>query len=218
MGNKANQISNANTKQKIINTAIDLCAKKGFDAVSMQEIADAVGIKKASIYYYFSGKDQILTDVLEYPMMRIGSMAPKGVETEALIKSLGAEGFLTMSNDLFLRWIVEEKMQKIWRILCIELYHNDQIKKFFFEFTKMSESFWENNFNLMQKHHLIKPIETKTIVKEYLTFFMEAYLHYFLYNYGNTQTSFEETYKTAFEEHTQFIIEAIKPTLTETKQ
>ena len=197
------------TKEKILDAAIDLFAQKGFDAVSMQDIAQAVGIKKASLYYYFISKDQILKEVLEYPIARIGAVAPKG-ETEELITSLGADGFLTLSGGIFLNWMKDEKMQKVWRILCIELYHNDQIKKFYSNFRDMSVSFWESNFRLMLKHKLIKNIDPKVLVSEYLSYFMEANLNYFLYSYGNTSNSFEQEYKDSFNQHTKFFIDSIK--------
>jgi AcrR family transcriptional regulator len=201
--------SEKTTKEKIFDAAIDLFAQKGFDAVSMQDIAQSVGIKKASLYYYFSSKDQILKEVLEYPIARIGLVAPQG-ETEELINSLGAEGFLTMSGGIFLNWMEDEKMHKVWRILCIELFHNEQIKKFFSNFKEMSSSFWESNFSFMLKRKLIKPIDPKVLVNEYLSFFMEAYFDYFLHSYGNTSNSFQQEYKETFNQHTKFLINAIK--------
>lgn len=197
------------TKQKILDVAINLFAQNGFNAVSMQDIAQVVAIKKASLYYHFTSKDQILKEILQYPITRIQLVAPPG-ETEDLIKSMGADGFLTMSADVLLNWMKDEKMQKVWRILCIELYHNDDIKRFYAGFRDMSMSFWESNFNLMRKHNLIKPLEAKVLAGEYLSFFMEAYLTYFLYRYGNTSASFIEEYKEAFEQHTKFIIDSIK--------
>ena len=55
------------TRARILDVSIDLFAQKGFDAVSVQEIADAVGIRKASLYYHFSSKDQILRSILGTP-------------------------------------------------------------------------------------------------------------------------------------------------------
>ena len=54
------------TKNKILNTATELFALKGFNAVSMREIANAVGIKMSSIYHYYDGKDSLLKDVLSH--------------------------------------------------------------------------------------------------------------------------------------------------------
>ena len=43
-----------NTKQQILEAALELFSEKGFEASSMSEIADTVGIKKASLYCYYN--------------------------------------------------------------------------------------------------------------------------------------------------------------------
>ena len=47
------------TKKRIIIESLRLFASKGYDGVSMREIAAAVGIKGASIYNHFKGKEDI---------------------------------------------------------------------------------------------------------------------------------------------------------------
>ena len=43
-----------NTKQEILNAALDLFSVQGFEATSISQIANAVGIRKASLYSHFS--------------------------------------------------------------------------------------------------------------------------------------------------------------------
>lgn len=45
-----------NTRELIMQEALDLFAAKGYAAVSMRDIAAAVGIRASSIYHHFSGK------------------------------------------------------------------------------------------------------------------------------------------------------------------
>ena len=47
------------TKDKIIQTMYELVAQKGYDKTSIGQISDAIGIKKASVYYYFKSKEEI---------------------------------------------------------------------------------------------------------------------------------------------------------------
>ena len=49
-----------NTKQEILAAALDLFSVQGFEATSISQIADAVGIRKASLYSHFAGKQEIL--------------------------------------------------------------------------------------------------------------------------------------------------------------
>lgn len=198
-----------NTKNKIFESSIDLFSEKGFDASAMREIAEMVGIKKASLYSHYNSKDQILEEILKYPIDRIGTVGQQDVETEELIVSLGLEKFMDLAGDLILSWMEDPYMEKIWRIICIELYHNPQIKKFYSEFINLSFSFWEEAFNLMIKHKLIKPLDPQLLATEYLSFYGNSYMEYFLLNY-NTSTSYLETYKNRIEKHSKFTINSIK--------
>lgn len=48
------------TKRRIFQISMDLFAKKGYDATSIEEITSIVGIAKGTLYYHFSSKEQIL--------------------------------------------------------------------------------------------------------------------------------------------------------------
>jgi AcrR family transcriptional regulator len=50
----------ASTKDRILDTALDLFVEQGFDGTSVRQIAEQVGITKAALYYYFTSKDEIL--------------------------------------------------------------------------------------------------------------------------------------------------------------
>jgi len=54
------------TKTRIIETSLQLFAERGFADVSLREIADIVGVKMASIYYYYQSKDDILDDIFSF--------------------------------------------------------------------------------------------------------------------------------------------------------
>jgi hypothetical protein len=97
------------------------------------------------------------------------------------------------------------------RITFIELYHNDQIKKFFTMFFGAGPEFFESSFTIMMKHKLIKPMNPKVLTMEYLSFYMMALVDYFLLQYGSTPNSFLQQYGTRIEEHTSFFKNAIKP-------
>ena len=64
MGNERGHCE-LSTKQKILNCAVNLFAQKGFTETSIRELADAVGLKGASIYNHFPSKNAILEYILE---------------------------------------------------------------------------------------------------------------------------------------------------------
>ncbi len=53
------------TQQRIIDAALDLFGTRGVDAVSLDEIARHVGVRKQTVLYWFESKDELVDGVLE---------------------------------------------------------------------------------------------------------------------------------------------------------
>lgn len=53
------------TRKRIWDAATNLMAEHGFEAVSMRDLAKAVGIQAASLYGYVSSKQHLLFDIME---------------------------------------------------------------------------------------------------------------------------------------------------------
>ncbi len=62
------KVMGRDTKSEICAAAAQIIAAKGYEATSLREIAESVGIKKASLYYHFSSKDE-LVDALLRPLL-----------------------------------------------------------------------------------------------------------------------------------------------------
>lgn len=56
-------------RERILDTAAEMFASKGFAGTSTREIAEKVGIKQASLYYYFSNKKLILEELLYWSLL-----------------------------------------------------------------------------------------------------------------------------------------------------
>ena len=52
-------------RQEILDAAAALFGESGYTATSTRAIAERVGIRQASLYYHFAGKDDILLELLE---------------------------------------------------------------------------------------------------------------------------------------------------------
>lgn len=55
---------NISTKERIKSVALPLFAHKGYEGTTMNEIAELVGIKKASLYAHFDGKEALFFAIL----------------------------------------------------------------------------------------------------------------------------------------------------------
>ncbi len=58
-------MKSTNTRTKILDTAQTLIQTVGFNAMSYADISKVVGIRKASIHYYFPSKDDLVVTLLE---------------------------------------------------------------------------------------------------------------------------------------------------------
>ncbi|WP_171056069.1 TetR/AcrR family transcriptional regulator [Paenibacillus sinopodophylli] len=54
------------TMQQILRTAAFLFMDQGFEKVSLEGVAKACGVTKASVYYYFNNKSHLFTDCLQF--------------------------------------------------------------------------------------------------------------------------------------------------------
>jgi AcrR family transcriptional regulator len=59
------------TKQNILNAARSLFAAYGFSVTTMDDIARAAGIKKATLYHHFESKESLLKEILESVAYRL---------------------------------------------------------------------------------------------------------------------------------------------------
>ena len=73
-------------RRKIIKAAVDIMTKKSFESASMREIAQSAGIGEATIYNYFSTKEQLLYGFIEQTHMDVTSevLAINGFESFSL--------------------------------------------------------------------------------------------------------------------------------------
>ncbi len=52
-------------REKLLNSALDLFAARGYDAVGVQEIVEAAGVTKPTLYHYFGSKSGLMQALLE---------------------------------------------------------------------------------------------------------------------------------------------------------
>jgi len=90
-------------KEEIVRIAEMLFKKKGYSAVTMRDIAQAMGIKAASLYNHIQSKQQILSEII----IAIGEEFTKGMAEivvaelttiEKLEKIIGLHVKITMKN------------------------------------------------------------------------------------------------------------------------
>lgn len=124
-----------NTKQEILGAALELFSVQGYEATSVSQIADAVGIRKASLYSHFENKQSILDTLVgelleQYQAHSIFANA----DWDDPDFTAGKEN---MTPDTVLRAIVgqlryilhDPQISKARKMLTIEQFQNAQMAK-----------------------------------------------------------------------------------------
>ena len=108
-------------KNEIVYATLELASENGLGAVSMQKIADRVGITKASLYNHFSSKDEIVDAMyltLREASKQRASVGP--VDYDAMV-SEGSMAEILLRAVLSYRDIVHDpQMTMFYRIVMSE--------------------------------------------------------------------------------------------------
>lgn len=124
------------TKQKILNEALTLFAEKGYSAVYVGEIADAVGIKTPSLYKHYKSKQDIFNSCVEVFAERMenirNNMQLPGSKTASFsYETIAEEQLIEVANALFMFYLQDNVAAKFRKMLMIERYHNPEINRLF---------------------------------------------------------------------------------------
>lgn len=100
-------MGSVDTKSQIFNTALRMFSAKGYENVSIRDIADAVGIKTASIYYHYKCKEEILHACYNFFVEHRHETRLNKEQYEPIIRQGTKEEVLKVLNYSFPDFIVE---------------------------------------------------------------------------------------------------------------
>ena len=124
-----------NTKQEILEAALDLFSVQGFEATSISQIAGAVGIRKASLYSHFESKqailDAIVKDVLEqYAEHSIFARADWENPSDTMEKQVLTSDTASQMILGQIRYILHDAhISKARKMLVMEQFQNPELAK-----------------------------------------------------------------------------------------
>jgi Transcriptional regulator len=121
------------TKEKIINESLTLFSVKGFNAISVRDIAKAVGIKASSLYNHFKNKQDIFDTIVriysEYISNFFSNMIMETDKNGIMLDKIKCtdDQFFIRSLDIFKFCLQDEYMVKFRKLLTIEQFNNSKI-------------------------------------------------------------------------------------------
>ncbi|TAK11615.1 MAG: TetR/AcrR family transcriptional regulator [Anaerolineae bacterium] len=90
------------TKEEILDSAAQIISQKGYHATSMADIAQSVGLQKASLYHHVASKQEILVELLD----RALDLLTERLE-RALAKPMNAPDQLREAMRVYLDALIE---------------------------------------------------------------------------------------------------------------
>jgi TetR/AcrR family transcriptional regulator len=115
LGNLSEQARES--RDKILKSAEELFSDKGFDGVSVSEIAKTAGVNKALIYYYFKSKEDILNYLFKSFTIEITKIVSEEIKQELRHINEEKPKIENVANK-FIDFIL--KRRKMFRVIVVE--------------------------------------------------------------------------------------------------
>lgn len=133
------------TRDRILREALRLFSEKGFEAVSVRNIAGAVGIKESSLYNHFTGKQDIFDNIISEYNARGEAFFSKmdltgedmqftaDEKTINMYRNMSPDQFAQIAGSIFDFYFTDEINVQMRRMLTMEQYRNEKIAKMYRE-------------------------------------------------------------------------------------
>ena len=119
-----------NTKQEILEVSLELFSVQGFEATSISQIADAVGIRKASLYSHFGSKQAILDAIVKDVLEQYGAhsiFARADWERDAGKLPMTSDAAVQMIQGQIRYILHDPTIRRARKMLVIEQFQNSEL-------------------------------------------------------------------------------------------
>lgn len=122
------------TKQKILDKALELFSARGYDSVSVDQIAKAVGIKAPSLYNHFPGKQAIFDALVESTAARyeadtdrIDIHVQNAARDIPVFTQITADALFEKVRQIFEYSLHNETISRFRRMMTIEQFRSPEL-------------------------------------------------------------------------------------------
>lgn len=119
-------------KQLIMEKALELFAKQGFEATSVQQITEHCGISKGAFYLTFKSKDELILALIDHFMMQfiadIDYIVRSAISNEELLYKFYYEIFHSFhKHSDFAKILMKEQSQTFNKELILKMHYYDKL-------------------------------------------------------------------------------------------
>lgn len=121
-----------NKKQLIMEKSLELFAKQGFEATSIQQITEYCGISKGAFYLSFKSKDELIIALIDHFMMQFTADADYIVKNTKVDENLFYEFYFSTFNSFqkhsdFTKVLMKEQSHSLNKELIVKMQTYDKL-------------------------------------------------------------------------------------------
>ena len=171
----------ADTKEKILNTALRLFARDGYEAVSVRHISEELGMTKGALYRHYKNKRDIFDSIVER-MIQIDAQRAGEYQMPVEIYDVSPDSYGNTSLESiqmftieqFRFWTEDEFASQFRKMLTLEQYRNEEMSELYSQcIVEGPVAYMEDLFReLIEKGKLKKAEPRQLAVEYYAPFFL----------------------------------------------
>ncbi len=186
----------SNRKEEILIAALHLFARDGYEAVSVSQIAGALGMTKGSLYRYFKSKRDIFDCIVKHMEQQDNNQASDYDMPEEdkermpeKYESVTLDDFVKYSKSMFEYWTEDDFASLFRKVLTIEQFRSEEMQQLYQQYLAAGPvSYVKDLFDSMG----IMAAEDKAV-----RFYAIMYLYYSIYDGTDDKVKVKEKFVSA---------------------
>lgn len=194
----------SDTKEKILLTALQLFARDGYEAVSVRNIAEELGMTKGALYRHYKNKRDIFDSIVER-MIQIDAQRAKDYQmpveeydvNSGSYENTSLEDIQKYTIEQFKFWTEDDFAWRFRRMLTLEQYRNAEMAELYSQCIVAGPvAYMEDLFRELIQKGVLKEENPRQLAVEY-------YAPLFLLISMFDKTGKNEDYDTILRNHTE---------------
>ena len=169
------------TKEDIMIVALHLFAKNGYEAVSVSQIAGALGMTKGALYRHYENKRDIFLHIVKRMEQQDGEQARENEVPEGSIEKMpeeyqnvSVEDFVGYSKSMFKYWTEDDFASLFRKMLTLEQFRNEEMQKLYQQYLVSGPAEYVKD--------LFKNMKIKNPEENAVKFYANMFFYYSMYD------------------------------------
>ena len=157
------------TKERVLSAALEVFSERGYQAATVEEIAERAGMTKGAVYYWFRDKEDLASDLQAEVWTQIATEAQRVLDPDANAidnLKLAFRGYLlSLDNSAQARFFLRD----CWAVASLDAANREQLE--------MGVRLVQQLVDEGIRRHDIVDVDAETFTRVLLGAFAEATLH-----------------------------------------